>query len=68
MNKKAEAAGFAAGGGVVGAGVSAVIGNMGLAGSFGAIAVGTTPVVSAGVIAGLAIYGIKKAFDKSSSN
>ncbi len=58
-----EAAGFAASGGVLGAGIAAAVGNMGLAGAFGGIAIGATPVVGAGVVAGLAAYGIKKAIN-----
>lgn len=58
-----EAVGFAAGGGAAGAGIAAMIGNMGLAGGFGAIAVGTTPVVGAGIVVGMAAYGIKKLFE-----
>lgn len=58
-----EAAGFAASGGVLGAGIASVIGNMGLVGGFGGVAIGATPVVSAGVVVGVAAYGIKKLFD-----
>lgn len=58
-----EAAGFAAGGGALGAGVAALVGNMGLAGAFGGIAIGAAPVVGAGMVAGLAAYGIKKVLD-----
>ena len=58
-----EAAGFAASGGVLGAGIASTIGNMGLVGGFGGIAVGATPVVSAGVVVGIAAYGIKKLFE-----
>jgi hypothetical protein len=36
---------------------------MGLAGGFGAIAVGAAPVIGAGVVTGLAAYGVKKLID-----
>ena len=61
--KLQEAAGFAAGGGALGAGLAAVVGNMGLAGAFGGIAIGAAPVIGAGVVAGLAAYGLKKVLD-----
>ena len=61
--KAAEAAGFAAGGGAAGAGVAALVGNMGLVGAFGGIAIGSAPIVVAGSIVGVAAYGIKKIFD-----
>ena len=57
-----EAAGFAVGGGATGAGIAAMVGNMGLAGGFGAVAIGATPIVGAGVVVGMAAYGIKKIF------
>jgi len=59
-----EATGFAAGGGSLGAVVSACIGNMGLVGAFGGVAIGSTPVVGAGVVLGMAVYGIKKVFEQ----
>jgi PPE-repeat protein len=58
-----EAAGFAAGGSVLGAGIASVVGNMGLAGAFGGIAISATPVIAAGTIVGMAAYGMKKIFD-----
>jgi len=58
-----EASGFAAGGAVAGAGLAAVVGNMGLAGAFGGIAIGAAPVIAAGTVVGLAAYGVKKLFD-----
>lgn len=58
-----EASGFAAGGAAAGAGVAAVVGNMGLAGAFGGIAIGAAPVVAAGAVVGLAAYGLKKLLD-----
>ncbi len=62
-NNAQEAAGFAAGGAVAGVGVASVVGNMGLAGAFGGIAIGAAPVVAAGAVVGLAAYGLKKLFD-----
>ncbi len=61
-NSSTEAAGYAGTGAILGAGVSAIVGNMGLAGAFGGIAVGAAPVIAAGSIIGLAAFGIKKAF------
>lgn len=61
--KIAEAAVFAAGGGVFGAGVASMLGNMGLAGAFGGVAIGAAPVVATGTIVGMAAYGMKKIFD-----
>jgi hypothetical protein len=58
-----EAAGFAAGGGILGAGIASVVGNMGLAGAFGGIAIGAAPVIAAGSVVGMAAYGMKKIFD-----
>ncbi len=58
-----EAAGFTAGGAAAGAGVAATVGNMGLAGAFGGVAIGAAPVVAAGAVVGLAAYGLKKIFD-----
>jgi hypothetical protein len=58
-----EASGFAAGGAAAGAGVAAMLGNMGLAGAFGGIAIGAAPVIAAGTVVGLAAYGVKKLFD-----
>jgi hypothetical protein len=66
MTKKkdfSEAASFAAGGSILGAGIASVVGNMGLAGAFGGIAIGATPVIAAGSVVGMAVYGIKKIFD-----
>ncbi len=57
------AAAFAAGGSAAGAGLVSVVGNMGLAGAFGGIAIGAAPVVFAGTVAGMAAYGIKQLFD-----
>ncbi|MEW6495599.1 MAG: DnaJ domain-containing protein [Cyanobacteriota bacterium] len=52
---------FIASGAGAGAGVSATIGGMGLAGSFGAVAIGMAPVTVAGAVAGAAAYGAFKA-------
>ncbi|UKO99287.1 hypothetical protein [Nostoc sp. UHCC 0870] len=58
-----EASGFAVGGAAAGAGVTAMLGNMGLAGAFGGIAIGAAPVIAAGAVVGLAAYGVKRLFD-----
>jgi hypothetical protein len=52
---------FIAGGIVAGAGVSTAFGGMGLAGGFGAVGIGTVPVVCAGAVASAAAYGAFKA-------
>ncbi|MEH2009933.1 hypothetical protein [Nostoc sp.] len=54
---------YAVGGAAGGWGLAAVVGNMGLAGAFGGIAIGAAPVIAAGAVVGLAAYGIKKALD-----
>jgi hypothetical protein len=59
---KAEVVGYVAGGLAAGAGVYGVVGNMGLVALGGGIAVGAAPVVAAGAVVGLAVYGLKKAF------
>lgn len=56
-----EAAGFAAGGAAAGAGVSTLLGGMGLAVGGTAIGIGMAPVVAAGAVVGLAIFGATKA-------
>lgn len=61
-NNAGEAAGYAANGAV--AGLSAWLGGMGLAVGGTAIGIGIAPVIAAGTIAGLAVYGVKKAFDE----
>ncbi|MDJ0617844.1 MAG: hypothetical protein QNJ63_14060 [Calothrix sp. MO_192.B10] len=58
-----EAAGFAAGGALAGAGISATVGGMGLAVGGTAVAIGAAPVVAAGAVVGLAAYGLKKLLD-----
>ncbi|MEH2002658.1 MAG: hypothetical protein V7L00_28645 [Nostoc sp.] len=60
QNSKTGAA-FIASGTIAGAGLSATVGRMGLAGGFGAVGIGTTPVVVAGAVAGAAAYGAKGA-------
>ncbi|BAY96530.1 hypothetical protein NIES37_04630 [Tolypothrix tenuis PCC 7101] len=50
-------AAFIAGGSITGAGVSATVGGMGLAGGFGAVGLGTIPVVGIGAVGGAAAYG-----------
>jgi hypothetical protein len=61
-NNAVEVAAFAAGGAAAGAGVAASVGGMGLAVGGTAFAITATPVVAAGAVVGLAIYGLKKAF------
>jgi hypothetical protein len=63
-NNAGEAAGYAAGGAVAGAGLSAWLGGMGLAVGGTAIGIGMAPVIAVGTIAGLAVYGVKKALDE----
>ncbi len=58
---------FIASGAAAGAGVSATIGSMGLAGSFGAVGIGMAPVTVAGAVAGAAAYGAFKAIAQGDS-
>ncbi|AFZ21459.1 hypothetical protein [Allocoleopsis franciscana] len=53
----AESVVFIASGAATGAGVSATVGGMGLAGGFGAFGIGMAPVTVAGAVAGAAAYG-----------
>jgi hypothetical protein len=53
--------GFITTGAVAGAGVSATVGGMGIAGGFGAVGIGATSLVGAGAVAGAATYGAIKA-------
>ena len=55
---------FVAGGTVTGAWVSTAVGGMGLAGGFGAVGIGMTPVAAAGGIAGAATYGVFRAIQE----
>ncbi|MGQ4649057.1 DnaJ domain-containing protein [Lyngbya aestuarii] len=55
---------FIASGATAGAGVSATIGSMGLAGSFGAVGIGMAPVTAAGAVAGAAAFGAFKAIEE----
>ncbi len=67
MSRIAEAAkatASAAVGAATGAGVTATVGNMGLAFAGGAIAITAAPVVGAGAILGLAAYGGYRGFIK----
>ncbi len=59
QNSKTGAAFITGGtiGTIAGAGISATVGGMGLAGGFGAVGIGATPVVAAGAVAGAAAYG-----------
>lgn len=59
-----EDATYAVGGAVVGAGVAATVGGMGLAVGGTAVGIGAAPVVVAGTIAGLAVSGAKKAIEE----
>lgn len=61
-DKKIEAAIFTAGGAIAGAGVSNVVGGMGLAVAGTGIGIGVGTVATFGAIAGMAAYGVKKAF------
>lgn len=63
-NNAGEAVGYAAGGAVAGAGLSAWLGGMGLAVGGTAIGIGMAPVIAAGAVVGLAAYGVKKALDE----
>lgn len=47
-----------------GAGVSATIGGMGLAGSFGAVGIGMGSMAAAGGVVGLGVYGLYQAFNQ----
>ncbi len=60
--KKIEAAIFTAGGAIAGAGVSNVVGGMGLAVAGTGIGIGVGTVASVGAVFGMAAYGVKKAF------
>ena len=57
----AESVVFIAGGAAAGAGVSATVGGMGLAGGFGAVGIGMAPVTAVGAVAGAAAYGAFRA-------
>ena len=52
---------YPATGTLAGVGLSATIGNMGLVGSFGGVAVGAFPVAVAGSVVGFAVYGATEA-------
>lgn len=54
---------FIAKGGVVGAEISATVGNMGLAGMGTAVGIYTPNVIAAGMVAGAAAYGVKKGIE-----
>ena len=57
----AEAAGYTVAGAAGGAAVSAYVGGMGLAAMGTAVGIGMAPVVAAGAIVGMAVFGLKKA-------
>ncbi|NJM73161.1 MAG: hypothetical protein HC862_25205 [Scytonema sp. RU_4_4] len=58
-----EGAIFIGGGGVAGAGISATVGNMGLAGMGTAVGIYAPHLIAAGAVAGVAAYGVKKGLD-----
>ena len=64
IDKAVDAGIHAAGGAAAGAGVSSVIGGMGLAVGGTAVGIGMLPVAAAGAVAGLAFYGLKKVFEE----
>lgn len=64
IDKTFDAGIHVAGGAAAGAGVSAMVGGMGLAVGGTAIGIGMLPVAAAGSLVGLAIYGAKKAIEK----
>ncbi|MBW4597197.1 MAG: PspA/IM30 family protein [Brasilonema angustatum HA4187-MV1] len=51
---------FIAGGGVAGAGISAMVGNMGLAGMGTAVGIYAPHLIAVGTVTGAAAYGVKK--------
>ena len=64
IDKSFDAGIHVAGGAVTGAGISAMVGGMGLAVGGTAVGIGMLPVTAAGAIVGLAAYGMKKAIEK----
>lgn len=64
IDKAVDASIHAAGGAATGAGVSAVVGGMGLAIGGTAVGIGMLPVAAAGAIFGLAVYGVKQAMEE----
>ena len=60
--RKVEAAMFTAGGAIAGAGVSSIVGGMGLAVAGTGIGIGVGSVATVGAVFGMAAYGAKKAF------
>jgi hypothetical protein len=59
---------YPATGTLAGVGLSATIGNMGLVGSVGGVAVGAFPVAVAGSVVGFAVYGATEALKNSDSD
>ncbi|WP_413161733.1 hypothetical protein ACL6C3_23905 [Capilliphycus salinus ALCB114379] len=59
---------YPATGTLAGVGLSATIGNMGLVGSFGGVAVGAFPVAVAGSVVGFAVYGATEALKNTDSD
>lgn len=58
---KVEAVAFTVGGAVTGGVVASTVGGMGLAIGGTAVSIGATPVIAVGAVAGLAVFGLKKA-------
>ena len=59
---------FALAGAATGAGLAATVGGMGLVGGFGGVAVGSVPVMLTGGAVGAAVYGAKRAVQRSDSS
>jgi WD40 repeat protein len=60
VNKSIPRTAFVLGGTLGGAGISSVVGGMGVAGGFGAVGISTIPMMAAGAIVGTATYGAFK--------
>ncbi len=58
--ERLEAVVFVSSGAVLGAGISTVVGGVGLAVAEMAIGIGAAPVAAFGAVVGLAAYGFKK--------
>lgn len=67
MDEKAKAAATAASGGILGGAVTAVIGNAGLTIAGTAVSIGAPVFIGAGLLLGLAGYGVYAAVKKSSN-
>jgi hypothetical protein len=64
---RAEGATFIAIGGAAGAGISATVGNMGLAGMGTAVGIYAPHLTAVGAVAGTAAYGVKKGIENQDS-